>query len=143
MVAARRHAQLDGLPGAVVAVVCSRRTQRVCYGAAESNLVPQRSSPASCTSGPIAPAAMTAAAGTLVDQFAHTQQGQDLLVTVVDDKVHAQRFVVAREVSTGRERRFGVAPGATADDVRSLLPAHDTTIPSEEDVAAVRELGSS
>ena len=72
---------------------------------------------------------MTAAAGTLVDQFAHTQQGQDLLVTVVDDKVHAQRFVVAREVSTGRERRFGVAPGATADDVRSLLPAHDTTIP--------------
>ena len=79
---------------------------------------------------------MTAAAGTLVDQFAHAQGGQDLLVTVVDDKVHAQRFVVAREVSTGRERRFGVAPGATADDVRSLLPAHDTTIPSEEDVAA-------
>ena len=60
---------------------------------------------------------MTAAAGTLVDQFAHTQQGQDLLVTVVDDKVHAQRFVVAREVQSGRERRFGVAPGATADDV--------------------------
>ena len=46
---------------------------------------------------------MTAAAGTLVDQFAHAQGGQDLLVTVVDDKVHAQRFVVAREVSTGRE----------------------------------------
>ena len=79
---------------------------------------------------------MTAAAGTLVDQFAHAQGGQDLLVTVVDDKVHAQRFVVAREVSTGRERRFSVAPGATADDVRSLLPSHATTIPSEEDVAS-------
>jgi hypothetical protein len=79
---------------------------------------------------------MTAAAGTLVEQFAHAQGGQDLLVTVVDDKVHAQRFVVAREVSTGRERRFGVAPEATADDVRSLLPAHATTIPSEEDVAS-------
>ena len=69
-------------------------------------------------SGPRPPAAPVvpslqrrpAAAGTLVDQFAHTQQGQDLLVTVVDDKVHAQRFVVAREVSTGRERRFA-APG--------------------------------
>ena len=79
---------------------------------------------------------MTASAGTLVDQFAHAQGGQDLLVTVVDDKVHAQRFVVAREVSTGRERRFGVSPQATAEDVRSLLPAHDTTIPSEEDVAS-------
>ena len=80
---------------------------------------------------------MTASsAGTLVDQFAHAQGGQDLLVTVVDDKVHAQRFVVAREVSTGRERRFGVAPGATADDVRSLLPAHSVEIPSEEDVAS-------
>ena len=75
----------------------------VWHGAApiDERLVPQRSSLAGCTTDPVAPAAMTAAAGTLVDQFAHAQGGQDLLVTVVDDKVHAQRFVVAREVSTG------------------------------------------
>ena len=95
------------------------------------------SSPAAAAlPAPVITSSMTAAAGTLVDQFAHAQGGQDLLVTVVDDKVHAQRFVAG----AARCLRAGAAlRRCSRSDVRGrakFTPCCDTTIPSEEDVAA-------
>lgn len=61
------------------------------------------------------------AAGSLVDQFAHVCGGVEFLISVVDDADAAQRFVVGREVSMGREHRFAVDAATTSDALKATL----------------------